>query len=137
MSKHLLREVAALIASGLLAGCPGTSERATRENRPPHHPSTVREVVEADASVDSRRALAAWAEDATLSGPLRLTALRRLSELAPGEAVPVAARLVGDSDELLRINALALLARTSDARAREVVAGLVPADQAMVAKLRR
>lgn len=70
---------------------------------------------------------------------VRLTSIRKLEALAPGLALETARDLLDDPDtsSLLRANAVAVLARSSDPRADELLAGLDPKSQQLARSLRQ
>lgn len=66
--------------------------------------------------------LAAWVRDASLAPNVRYAALRRLEADHPASAVPAAIAVLDDTCSLVRLNALAVLARSQDPRAAEALA---------------
>ncbi len=100
------------------------AEPAPRPDEDP--PASPRAVYARSATSDEPARLAFWVGDADLEPPVRYAALRRLAELDPGKAVVVALQRLGDPEPMVRLNALALLARSPDARARRAIAELDP-----------
>jgi hypothetical protein len=80
-----------------------------------------------------------WAHDPRATPAVRLTSIRKLEALAPGLALETARDLLDDPDtsSLLRANAVAVLARSSDPRADELLAGLDPKSQQLARSLRQ
>lgn len=66
----------------------------------------------------------------------RLRALKELERTNPAAAASTAARLVHDPEELVRVNAVAVLARSSSPEAARVLAALDPASQRLASALR-
>lgn len=67
-------------------------------------------------------ALAAWVRDASLPPNVRYGALRRLETERPDEAVSAAIEVLEDTTALVRLNAIAVLARSQDPRAGAALA---------------
>lgn len=65
--------------------------------------------------------LTLWVQDPTLEPTLRYSALRRLEALAPAEAVTAAIAALNDAAPLVRLNAIAVLSRHDDPRAKEAL----------------
>ena len=87
-------------------------------------PSTPAGVMSLDQDEVDAATLAEWVQRAELSPPVRYAALRRLEQLWPYQAVEVARQRLEDPVPLIRTNALAVLARSRDPAAREVLQGL-------------
>lgn len=79
--------------------------------------------------------LVAWVEDRTLEPTLRYAALRRLESVSPFDAVSVSLRCLDDTASLVRLNAIAVLTRTEDARAREALGRIDPRSQRLARAL--
>jgi len=95
----------------------------------PERTPSPRSVSQVAAGAYSPGELATWATHPGLQPNLRLTALRRLERDDPEQAVSVALELVRSKDpkhRLLRINAVAVLARSRDPRAERALKHLDP-----------
>lgn len=110
------------------SGSPTSSvSSAVASNKPP-------EISQILASEDAEQ-LAAWAKQTHLKASLRYTALRRLEQVDPRQAVRVAQGLLPEHDRLLHTNALALLARSDDPEAKAALSALDPKDRRLAASL--
>ena len=87
-------------------------------------PPTAAGVMSLDQDEVDAATLADWVQRAELSPPVRYAALRRLEQLWPYQAVEAARQRLEDPVPLIRNNALAVLARSRDPAAREVLQGL-------------
>ena len=81
--------------------------------------------------------LAHWARDTKLTQQVRYSSLRKLEQADPDQAVLAAIDLVKDGQSLVRNNAIALLARSQDPRAKAAIKGLSPQQQKLAAALAR
>jgi hypothetical protein len=101
-------------------------------------PTTVEDVLRPDGKRASEKTLADWALDKGIEDRLRYVALRELEERAPAEAVTTAiALLAGDPGPLLHANAVAVLARSHDPRAKDALSRLDEKSQKLAKKLAR
>tara|TARA_R110002072_G_scaffold128623_9_gene266465 strand:- start:13275 stop:13754 length:480 start_codon:yes stop_codon:yes gene_type:complete len=125
-----------------LTGCParstqtpgaaavGTATVSSSVSLPPKHAlAAVRETRDLEE-------LTARACDPDSPSDLRLASLRRTEALAPSQAVTVAAKLAASSDRLVRENAIALLARSSDPAAEAAIQALPLASRKLAMDLR-
>ena len=97
-------------------------------------PASVRQVA---TTASTPAELGAWVSDRSLAPQLRYTALRRLEGLAPADAVTAAIGCLDDTASLVRLNAIALLARIDDPRAKTALARVDPRSQRLAQALRR
>lgn len=84
-------------------------------------PATFGAVLDPRSSPDAA-SLAAWVQDGALAPNVRYAALRRLEAEHPTSAVSTAIAVLDDTCSLVRLNALAVLARSQDPRAAEALA---------------
>lgn len=102
-----------------------TRPRVVAEPAPRKKPTSVQELFAQDALLTTAD-LAAWTADASIDAQVRYCALRRLEEADAGAAVSSALELLDEPVPMLRLNAIALLTRANDARAKEALAKLDP-----------
>lgn len=84
-------------------------------------PAKFGEVLDPRSRPDAA-SLAAWVQDGALAPNVRYAALRRLEAEHPTSAVSTAIAVLDDTCSLVRLNALAVLARSQDPRAAEALA---------------
>lgn len=89
--------------------------------QPPPAPADLGAVL-APSARHPHAALVAWVRDASLPPNVRYGALRRLEAERPGEAVSAAIEVLEDTTALVRLNAIAVLARSQDPRAGAALA---------------
>jgi hypothetical protein len=120
-------------------GCPSGSREpqsevatiSTQSKSIPVHPLS-------DLRTEQNRAvLASKAEDPELAPGLRVAALRRSESIAPKAAVETATKLASATDRLVRENAIAVLARSSDPSAAAAIESLPAESKALALDLRR
>lgn len=97
-------------------------------------PASVRQVA---TTASTPAELGAWVSDRSLAPQLRYTALRRLEGLAPADAVTAAIDCLDDTASLVRLNAIAVLSRIDDPRAKTALGRVDPRSQRLAQALRR
>lgn len=119
---------------------PATAPLATRSQgsiplAPVASRQSPRTLTAAFAHQGSTGELATCAGDPALPPHVRYAALRRLEETAPEQAVSAAIAALTDTTSLVRLNAIALLARSQDPRAREALGRIDPRSQRLAQAL--
>lgn len=98
----------------------------------PEKPTSMREVANGAAN---HQDLAAWVQDKSLDPSLRYSALRRLEKQSAKDAIPAAIGCLEDTAQLIRLNAIAVLSRSDDPRAKEALARIDPQSQRLAQAL--
>ena len=112
-------------ASGVARASQSTPpvERSRVEPVEPPPPGSAAALLD-DPRAHDARALAAWAADRDLPTDVRYTAIRQLERVDAQAAVDAALGLASDAESLVRLNAVAVLVRSQQPRAEQLLAQL-------------